>query len=570
MIAPDQVFHRVHTTRGNESDHAKIVENVLKSLDSTTQQNISQLLKLEERARRRFSGMEGELLVIDRDCCKELEDPLVKRAKLIQNKCENFWLQVFQNHPVLSKIITAKDAPHLKYLKNVRSTVAQVSNSDSDSDNDEAGDHLEQDSNLQHRYKVTITFEFESNPLFSNSTLSKSVFTTCFSNWLAAPPKFDQTPIDWKGKLKRDSNGAFFDFFKDPWRIVDDGSSTEVYAIVQSHAELCRLLHSHVVPYAPLWYSTNDQTTIDLLDEIQTVIEEVKSKSHDDAQNVLTATQTSVNKILFERYPIVAGETGGATVADFWCLALQECSELNIHISKQEEDILRYLDDITYSSETSHHEASQTLTFRFATNKYFTPNTLCLRLVTTEGAVNVCYPTIKWSEQSEHDTAQTAKKSSKSSSAQTRRVSFFQLLTPPTKRSKSEAVGAKSLLEIFDTFRRILLLNATSLYIEGLVTQFEKIDEGISSGSDQTGSESEGSTESDQLDDAAAPKQPARKGAKHSQAAPQKKHKQQVAKSSGVMLPALSVSIALIALLIALTHTDPITALKSLWARLWM
>ncbi|PPS13883.1 hypothetical protein GOBAR_AA06695 [Gossypium barbadense] len=161
--------------------------------------------------------------------CKPVYD---KRNEII-NSIPDFWLTAFLSHPALGDLLTEEDQKIFKYINSLE---------------------VEDFKDLKSGY--TITFNFNSNPYFENTTLTKT-FT-----FLDDGTKITATPIKWKegkglpngvnhekkGNKRQLAEESFFTWFADAQQKDD---------MDEIHDEVAEIIKEDLWPN-PLTYFNNE------------------------------------------------------------------------------------------------------------------------------------------------------------------------------------------------------------------------------------------------------------------------------------------------------------------------
>jgi len=160
-----------------------------KNLDSSQGSVANEAIEDIEAIEDKINSLEDEQSI---EICKleqkyvQKKNPLYsKRAECI-SKIPKFWSTAFLQHPMLSSLIVDDDETAFSYLKAIK--IDQVSRDEKVEDAETGNSYIK---TLNH----SISFEFETNPYFSNSILSKSYFQ------VMEEIVSEGSEIDWKPNM---------------------------------------------------------------------------------------------------------------------------------------------------------------------------------------------------------------------------------------------------------------------------------------------------------------------------------------------------------------------------------
>lgn len=161
----------------------------------------------------------------------------------------NFWLQALKNCTYSGDLIQDCDEEALKYLRDIRVNLTN-----------------------EPKLSFTLEFEFEPNPFFEKSTLTKQYFLSCDNDddcYGISIVKTIGCEIDWKENkniVEKDAE-SFFTFFSPPETPESENDSIEIGSAIffelQQDFEIGLFIKEKLIPSAVLYY----------LNEIDEVVE---------------------------------------------------------------------------------------------------------------------------------------------------------------------------------------------------------------------------------------------------------------------------------------------------------
>ncbi|CAM8971661.1 unnamed protein product [Rhodiola kirilowii] len=140
--------------------------------------NIEKLQEIQDQLEKINEQASDEVLEVEQKYNK-VRNPVYDKRKEVIQSIPDFWLTAFLSHPALSQLLTDEDQKIFKYLESLE---------------------VEESKDLKLGY--TISFNFNSNPYFEDSKLSKT-----FDFLDEGTIKVTSTPIKWKEGMGI-SNGA--------------------------------------------------------------------------------------------------------------------------------------------------------------------------------------------------------------------------------------------------------------------------------------------------------------------------------------------------------------------------
>ncbi|KAK5846364.1 NAP1-related protein 1 [Gossypium arboreum] len=207
-----------------EENHEQIDGDLVISIEKL-QEIQDELEKINEEASEKVLEVEQKY--------NEVRKPVYDKRNEIINSIPDFWLTAFLSHPALGDLLTEEDQKIFKYINSLE---------------------VEDFKDLKSGY--TITFNFNSNPYFENTTLMKT-FT-----FLDDGTKITATPIKWKegkglpngvnhekkGNKRQLAEESFFTWFADAQQKDD---------MDEIHDEVAEIIKEDLWPN-PLTYFNNE------------------------------------------------------------------------------------------------------------------------------------------------------------------------------------------------------------------------------------------------------------------------------------------------------------------------
>ncbi|TYI35593.1 hypothetical protein ES332_A03G086800v1 [Gossypium tomentosum] len=207
-----------------EENHDQIDGDLVISIEKL-QEIQDELEKINEEASEKVLEVEQKY--------NEVRKPVYDKRNEIINSIPDFWLTAFLSHPALGDLLTEEDQKIFKYINSLE---------------------VEDFKDLKSGY--TITFNFNSNPYFENTRLTKT-FT-----FLDDGTKITATPIKWKegkglpngvnhekkGNKRQLAEESFFAWFADAQQKDD---------MDEIHDEVAEIIKEDLWPN-PLTYFNNE------------------------------------------------------------------------------------------------------------------------------------------------------------------------------------------------------------------------------------------------------------------------------------------------------------------------
>ncbi|MBA0707640.1 hypothetical protein Golax_019669 [Gossypium laxum] len=146
----------------------KVEEENHDQIDGDLVISIEKLQEIQDELEKINEEASEEVLEVEQKY-NEVRKPVYDKRNEIINSIPDFWLTAFLSHPALGDLLTEEDQKIFKYINSLE---------------------VEDFKDLKSGY--TITFNFNSNPYFENTKLTKT-FT-----FLDDGTKITATPIKWK------------------------------------------------------------------------------------------------------------------------------------------------------------------------------------------------------------------------------------------------------------------------------------------------------------------------------------------------------------------------------------
>ncbi|KAK7388948.1 hypothetical protein VNO78_23777 [Psophocarpus tetragonolobus] len=237
-----------------ENKKLKAEENLENNIDGELLLSIEKLQEVQDELDKINEEASDKVLEVEQKY-NEIRKPVYNKRNEIVKSIPHFWFSAFMSHPALCELLNLEDQKIFKYLVS-----------------------LEVEDNRDVKSGYSITFNFNSNPYFENTKLTKT-FT-----FLEEGTKITATPIKWKegkgvpNKVNHDKNGnkraridiSFFTWFDD-CELKDDMDEIQ--------DEVAELIKDDLWPN-PLNYFNNDIDEEDVDDEADD-----EEKDEDDSED---------------------------------------------------------------------------------------------------------------------------------------------------------------------------------------------------------------------------------------------------------------------------------------------
>ncbi|KAG4932780.1 hypothetical protein AAZX31_17G096600 [Glycine max] len=231
---------------GDNTKKLKVAENLEDSIDGELVLSIEKLQEVQDELDKINEEASDKVLEVEQKY-NEIRKPVYDKRNDVVKSIPDFWFTAFMSHPALCELLNVEDQKIFKYLGS-----------------------LDVEDNKDVKSGYSITFNFNPNPYFENTKLTKT-----FTFLEEGTTKITATPIKWKeGKglpngLDHDKNGnkraridiSFFSWFSDCEQKDD---------VDEIHDEVAELIKDDLWPN-PLTYFNNE------LDE-----EDVDSEADDE------------------------------------------------------------------------------------------------------------------------------------------------------------------------------------------------------------------------------------------------------------------------------------------------
>ncbi|WJX95502.1 NAP1-related protein 2 [Trifolium repens] len=162
---------------GDRAKKLKVTENP-EEVDAELILSIEKLQEIQDDLEKINDEASDKVLEIEQKY-NEIRKPVYDKRNEIIKSIPDFWLNAFLSHPALSELLNEEDQKIFKYLSS-----------------------LEVEDNKDVKSGYTITLNFNPNPFFENSKLSKT-----FTFLEEGTTKITATPITWK-EVKGIPNGV--------------------------------------------------------------------------------------------------------------------------------------------------------------------------------------------------------------------------------------------------------------------------------------------------------------------------------------------------------------------------
>ncbi|CAJ2664541.1 unnamed protein product [Trifolium pratense] len=153
---------------GDRAKKLKVTENP-EEVDAELILSIEKLQEIQDDLEKINDEASDKVLEIEQKY-NEIRKPVYDKRNEIIKSIPDFWLNAFLSHPALSELLNEEDQKVFKYLSS-----------------------LEVEDNKDVKSGYTITLNFNPNPFFENSKLSKT-----FTFLEEGTTKITATPIKWK------------------------------------------------------------------------------------------------------------------------------------------------------------------------------------------------------------------------------------------------------------------------------------------------------------------------------------------------------------------------------------
>ncbi|RZB56166.1 NAP1-related protein 2 isoform B [Glycine soja] len=235
---------------GDNTKKLKVAENLEDSIDGELVLSIEKLQEVQDELDKINEEASDKVLEVEQKY-NEIRKPVYDKRNDVVKSIPDFWFTAFMSHPALCELLNVEDQKIFKYLGS-----------------------LDVEDNKDVKSGYSITFNFNPNPYFENTKLTKT-----FTFLEEGTTKITATPIKWKegnglpNGLDHDKNGnkraridiSFFSWFSDCEQKDD---------VDEIHDEVAELIKDDLWPN-PLTYFNNE------LDE-----EDVDSEADDEVIEV--------------------------------------------------------------------------------------------------------------------------------------------------------------------------------------------------------------------------------------------------------------------------------------------
>ncbi|XP_058761863.1 NAP1-related protein 2-like isoform X1 [Vicia villosa] len=252
---------------GDRSKKLKLSENP-EEVDGELILSIEKLQEIQDSLEKINDEASDKVLEIEQKY-NEIRKPIYDKRNEILKSIPDFWLNAFLSHPTLSELLNEEDQKIFKYLSS-----------------------LEVEDNKDVKSGYTITLNFNQNPYFEDSKLSKT-----FTFLEEGTTNITATPIRWKeGKgipngVDHEKNGnkrapvdvSFLSWFCDCEQKDDD--------LLDIHDEVAELIKDDLWSN-PLIYFNNEELdeedgndeADDEVNEVPFFLEKIEEKDEDDSE----------------------------------------------------------------------------------------------------------------------------------------------------------------------------------------------------------------------------------------------------------------------------------------------
>nr|ACU23600.1 unknown [Glycine max] len=218
---------------GDNTKKLKVAENLEDSIDGELVLSIEKLQEVQDELDKINEEASDKVLEVEQKY-NEIRKPVYDKRNDVVKSIPDFWFTAFMSHPALCELLNVEDQKIFKYLGS-----------------------LDVEDNKDVKSGYSITFNFNPNPYFENTKLTKT-----FTFLEEGTTKITATPIKWKeGKglpngLDHDKNGnkraridiSFFSWFSDCEQKDD---------VDEIHDEVAELIKDDLWPN-PLTYFNNE------------------------------------------------------------------------------------------------------------------------------------------------------------------------------------------------------------------------------------------------------------------------------------------------------------------------
>ncbi|XP_045790970.1 NAP1-related protein 2-like isoform X1 [Trifolium pratense] len=260
---------------GDKAKKLKVTENP-EEVDAELILSIEKLQEIQDDLEKINDEASDKVLEIEQKY-NEIRKPVYDKRNEIIKSIPDFWLNAFLSHPALSELLNEEDQKVFKYLSS-----------------------LEVEDNKDVKSGYTITLNFNPNPFFENSKLSKT-----FTFLEEGTTKITATPIKWKeGKeipngVNHEKNGnkrapcddscgnecSFLSWFS-------DSDPEQKDDMIDLHDEVAELIKDDLWSN-PLIYFNNeepdeedaDDEADDEVNEVPLFLEKIEEKDEDDSED---------------------------------------------------------------------------------------------------------------------------------------------------------------------------------------------------------------------------------------------------------------------------------------------
>ncbi|KAF3651478.1 NAP1-related protein 2 [Capsicum annuum] len=251
---------------GAEPKRQKIGEEET-GIDGKLVVSVEKLQEIQDELEKLNEKASDEVLEIEQKF-SQVRQPVYDRRNDIIKAIPEFWLTAFLSHPVLGELLTEEDHKIFKFLSSV-----------------------EVEDNKDVKTGYTITFNFNSNPYFENTKLSKT-----YTFLEDGPTKITASTIRWtegkgipngvahekKGNKRPLVEESFFNWFSEVNQKEDGEDDENVFLEIQD--EVAEIIKDDLWPN-PLTYFNNDPDEEDLEEDEDGDEEDGEGSDDDEDQD---------------------------------------------------------------------------------------------------------------------------------------------------------------------------------------------------------------------------------------------------------------------------------------------
>ncbi|CAN0890334.1 Nucleosome assembly protein 1-like 4 [Linum grandiflorum] len=224
----------------------------LEGLDPVVRDRVERLREIESHHDEFDSKLFREMNELESEYQIKYKPLYIRRDNIINGReaassevatVPNFWLVAMKNNRMLSKKITAKDERALMLLKDIKYSKLV----------DEENRH---DSNKGFR----LDFEFDPNPYFKDSVLSKTYHMSYEPSDYNEPLVERAVGTEIKWYTEKEDSGSFFDFFS-PRQIphnyedLDEEGAYDLQTDMERDYDMGCTFRDKIIPHAVSWYT---------------------------------------------------------------------------------------------------------------------------------------------------------------------------------------------------------------------------------------------------------------------------------------------------------------------------